>query len=350
MRLPQRQCLILLGEDSWLTEQARAVYQQAADAPRCWLSDAKDRPADAISSKQAGQQLGRSNHLIIFDGRSRFSADAFGALIGSLRAGGLMLVLLSAGRQPSLWLQRFLRRAAGHAGIEVIRQAEGLAPITLPAVSAGKSPVVPTADQEQAINAVMRVVSGHRRRPLVIASDRGRGKTALLGMAAAELLKQDKQTILVTAPSINNITPLFQHADAQLPGALWDEKSLSWQQGRIVFIAPDALLEERPAADCLIIDEAAAIPSQMLTRMLKAYSRIVFATTLHGYEGTGRGFALRFRKTLDTLTPNWRFCELYQPVRWADDDRLELFSFDALLLDAEPAVDRLVEHARLEQA
>jgi tRNA(Met) cytidine acetyltransferase len=83
----------------------------------------------------------------------------------------------------------------------------------------------------------------------------------------------------------------------------------------------------------------------MLSKMLESYSRIVFATTLHGYEGTGRGFALRFQKNLDEVTPDWRAISLKQPVRWAENDPLEAFSFDALLLDAEPVDDSQIAKA-----
>lgn len=335
MQLPQRHCLILQGDNDWLQQQAVQVYERADIAGRCWLSDYPDRVDEAISSKQALQQLGRSNQLVIFDARDKFAADAFGALIGTLRAGGWLLVLLSAVLPDSLWLQRFLKTCERYAEVRRIQQGEILPDIHL-SDTTSVTDITPTPDQQQAIESVLHVVSGHRRRPLVIASDRGRGKTALLGMAAAELLRQGKSRVLVTAPSVSNIDPLMEHASQLLSDANRSQHSLLWQQSEIRFVAPDALLADKPAADLLIVDEAAAIPAQMLEAMLQHYSRVVFASTEHGYEGTGRGFAVRFKKTLDRLTPNWRQVRLTQPVRWAEADRLEAFSFDALLLDAEP--------------
>lgn len=340
MSLPQRQCLILQGEQDWLYEQAQRVYSQADSTQRCWLSDSAERPKYAISSKQALQQLGRDNQLIIFDAQTRFSADAFGSLIGTLQAGGSLILLLPDSPPSSLWLRRFLLQAEASSATQIIKQGDN-AVISL-AEAVKPSLQGPTQEQAEAIQAVLHVVKGHRRRPLVIHADRGRGKSALLGMAAAELLKQGKKQILVTAPAIRNCETLFEHAKAALPGAQQSQFGLDWQQANIRFVATDALLSERPPADLLIVDEAAAIPAQLLEQMLTAYSRVVFATTLHGYEGTGRGFAVRFRATLDRLTPNWRSLTLTQPVRWAADDALEQFSFDALLLNAEPCADEVL--------
>ena len=59
-------------------------------------------------------------------------------------------------------------------------------------------------------------------------------------------------------------------------------------------------------------------------------------TTVHGYEGTGRGFDLRFRATLTALTPQWKSLKLSTPIRWASDDPVETWLFDALKLKASP--------------
>ncbi|WP_101757028.1 GNAT family N-acetyltransferase [Oceanicoccus sp. KOV_DT_Chl] len=85
----------------------------------------------------------------------------------------------------------------------------------------------------------------------------------------------------------------------------------------------------------MLVDEAAAIPAAMLEAMLRHYNRVVFATTVHGYEGTGRGFDIRFKQTLTELRPQWKALELNQPIRWAQDDPLEQFLFEALLLNAQ---------------
>ena len=51
---------------------------------------------------------------------------------------------------------------------------------------------------------------------------------------------------------------------------------------RTEFVAPDALLLHPSPAALLLVDEAAAIPTPLLERMLAHHARIVFATTGHG--------------------------------------------------------------------
>ncbi|SFK18385.1 tRNA(Met)-cytidine N(4)-acetyltransferase [Methylophaga sulfidovorans] len=344
MSLPQRHCWILQGDFDWLNQQAQNFYQSVPSSTRFWVSD-HIAPDEAIPVKKAHQHLGQECDLLIFQVTTEFDADAFGALIGCVKAGGTVLVLLNTALQPTHWLKRFLNIATAFPAIQSFNQQQSLPDLVLPGTENSLSPVIPTEEQSKAIASVMKVVSGHRRRPLVLTADRGRGKSALLGMAAAELLKSGKQHILVTAPSPANIQTLLLHAHQQLAESKLGKTSVQWHDAIVEFMAPDAILQSQPATDLLIVDEAAAIPANMLEQYLLNYSRLVFSSTIHGYEGTGRGFALRFYKTLDRLAPGWRACALERPVRWAENDIVEQFSFAALLLDAEPVDGEVISAA-----
>ena len=78
-------------------------------------------------------------------------------------------------------------------------------------------------------------------------------------------------------------------------------------------MAPDALLASTTEADWLIVDEAAAIPGPLLEKLVSRFPRVLLTTTVQGYEGTGRGFLLKFCARFSGL----RRYTLSTPVRWA---------------------------------
>ncbi len=66
-------------------------------------------------------------------------------------------------------------------------------------------------------------------------------------------------------------------------------------------MAPDALLASKEKAAWLIVDEAAAIPAPLLRQLVSRFPRTLLTTTVQGYEGTGRGFLLKFCASLPHL-------------------------------------------------
>ncbi|MEJ2321524.1 MAG: GNAT family N-acetyltransferase, partial [Gammaproteobacteria bacterium] len=328
-----------------------------------WLGSCTDS-GDAHPPSSASRFLGQEFNAVVYDMHAGFNPDAFGAIAGTIRDGGLLVLLA-----PPLesWKSfddpEYARidtwspdehRFAGHY-LGYLRQIL-LAQPDLPVIRQGTQDPVPafsepppreprtTGDQQAAIEEIIHTARGHARRPLVMTADRGRGKSAALGMAAARLLTETPRRILVTAPRRSAVETLFRHATEALPGAeLIDGNLLQHGDGRVQFLPPDLLLRSAPQADLLLIDEAAAIPATLLKGLLLRYNRIVFSTTVHGYEGTGRGFAIRFRQTLDEETPQWRELTLDEPVRWQSGDTLEALVSRALLLDAEPAAAASLE-------
>ncbi|MFQ3789466.1 tRNA(Met) cytidine acetyltransferase TmcA [Halomonas sp. A29] len=334
-------------------DQAVALWRVRDWHSSCWVSPS---PPDVLGEERwlppgkARTHLGREHDLIVFDAASAgagFDADAFGALSGTLRAGGLLVLMTPPpDASPSRYMARLLWRLSRAA--EVVRWFPGKPPL-LPRVSAcaleavGDSGDADCLTPDQA-EAVRRLVGLRRRRPLVLTADRGRGKTAALGIACARLMASGQEEVWVTAPRPQAVTALFERLEALRPyGQRQGNRFVDAQGGRVEFIAPDelGLKVERGEAggqgSRLLVDEAAAIPAAMLGQWLTAFPRIAFATTVHGYEGSGRGFALRFRKRLERATPDWREFHLAAPVRWAEGDPLERLASDLLLLDAEPS-------------
>jgi tRNA(Met) cytidine acetyltransferase len=343
----------------WSTSAVDTARQQALSV---WLARAWQRPCwvSSVAPEKAWQQawlplakartrLGGEHDLIVYDAASEagFDPDAFGALSGTLRAGGLLLLLLPAAdnRAGSHYMLRLRERLAQTPDAVLWAPGE---PLRLPQPDADRPRPLPDSDDPDCLTrdqrqAVERLVGLRRRRPLVITADRGRGKSAALGIACARLLSGRQEKIWVTAPRLAAVEALFERLAALRPqghrhGGRFDDEG----GGRVEFVAPDELSArvERGEAggqgSWLLVDEAAAIPAALLGQWLEAFPRIAFATTVHGYEGSGRGFALRFRPRLERQTPDWRECHLAAPIRWAEGDPLERLVGDLLLLDAEP--------------
>ena len=369
-----RLTLVLSGDRDWTTVAARAAVAAVdPDDAAVWLSDRAIVPGTA-PLESGTRLLGAECGLLIYDAWSGFDPDGFGAATGALRGGGLLLLLtpplddwptlpdpqagriapwpLTAAAVRGRFIARLVRVLRDQPGVVICAQGESAdCPVGRNTAVAATNPVAvldptrpATADQQRAIEAILRHARGRPHRPLVLTAHRGRGKSAALGLAAARLLAplpgpsgSGPRRILVTAPSRAAGDALFHHAARAWPEAHPAGSGLCAGDRSITFIAPDACCRDHPAADLLLVDEAAGIPAPLLTALLAQYPRVVFATTVHGYEGTGRGFDLRFRETLDHRTPHWRGLTLESPVRWSLGDPLESLVFRALLLDAAPA-------------
>ncbi|TBW55510.1 tRNA(Met) cytidine acetyltransferase [Marinobacter halodurans] len=349
--------LLLVEADSDLSARYALSLCRSADAVRSlWVGRLSEKGGSGLVSvrpTQAHQWLGRELDLVIWDGRSGNPPDDLAALMGTLAAGAVLVWLMpplaewadfddpdyartglaDAGRHP--FLARMATLLDTHPAV-VRLHASGEVTGRLD-VDGGDDRFQPTdtPDQSAAIDAILRAGAGRRRRPLVIRADRGRGKSTALGRAAAQLL-QDKWTrILVTAPRSEAVDTLFAAAEARWPGARRDGQRLQCDGHSLEFVPADVLLRERPDAGVVLVDEAAGLPAPLLADILTGWPRVVFATTVHGYEGTGRGFDVRFRDALDRLTPQWQTQRLSQPIRWRDGDPFEDLVNRLFLLDAE---------------
>ncbi len=280
--------------------------------------------------------LGQECDLLICDFTEGFDANSFSAAIGTLVGGGLLVVIGSdthLSQYARCWVESIFSEL-----IEVKQQ--GLMP-EIPDVKIEKGRASSSEQQKAAIEAIKKVSTGHRKRPFVLTANRGRGKSSALGLAAGELissrqLSNPKLRILVTAPKPANVEPVFRHAKSLLPSATSEQKhTLTFGESSLEFIAPDDLLLNQPECDLLLVDEASALPLSQLKQMVTHYHRVVFSTTIHGYEGCGRGFTLKFLDWLKQNRPGTKQLHLDSPFRWIDGDPLETWHYKSMLLDTE---------------
>jgi tRNA(Met) cytidine acetyltransferase len=371
-----RYIVVFSGAAAWTREQAASAIQAGGVHDALRVSGAEVE--HEVHFSQTKQLLGREFQTLIFDCHQGFDPDAFAVTASTVRGGGLLFLLTppldqfsdfadpqkkriaiwpyEAGDLSNRFLRYFVSLLKRHPSVVLVQQNEDLPSLSIQHYSSDRvshvngliDDVCLTPDQHRAVKAIAQVAAGHRHRPLVMTADRGRGKTASLGIATARLLLSSCVTILVTAPRLSAVTPLFDMVKQLCPDALSRRGSVTVGQGQVRFVPPDDLVREPIECHLLLVDEAAAIPAPLLERLLDEHSRIVFSTTVHGYEGTGRGFSVRFQRVLDERTPQWSKLRLVTPIRWAAGDPLESFVFDALLLDAEPAPSDMIAGANVE--
>lgn len=377
-----RQLIWLSGDAAWCLTKTLTLLkamQLLEDQPLkgCWVQAVEnaatqpDLPEGMVflPASKSRAWLGSEQQVLVLDAFSGFHPDALGALSGTLQAGGVLFLLT-----PEDWSEAvdpdYKRLAAWPLEAEnlthyFIKRCERiLIESSVPQLSQQKGKLgdwginkslrsistsqaikwplgAASKDQAELVEKLINWFTAKPVVPVVVTANRGRGKSGALGLLLRQLLRQltEEQTpkssgvkkMLVTAPS------------AQAAAAIFDRiKDLPVQlQEQVSFVAPDALLQELPQADLLLVDEAAALPVPVLQALLAAYPRSVFATTQQGYEGNGRGFALRFTQHLNTHTPNWLALSISEPLRWAEGDPLEELVNQLLLLDTkvtDPAV------------
>ncbi|MEH0689278.1 tRNA(Met) cytidine acetyltransferase [Vibrio cholerae] len=336
--------VVIEGDGQWQQTLLRAALSASgAESAVCLghtLFNQDDLLVRHLGAKQGTQLLGQEIELLVVAVNDDFDANSVSAALGAVKGGGVVIFTLDERIHTSpskTWLRRSMQ------SLYWLSSDKPLPNITL---TSGQTQD-PFIEQHSAIEAICRVVEGHRKRPLVLTADRGRGKSSALGIAAARLMKASRKRLLVCAPSLAATRAVFEHAASQLEGATVSKSCIDYQESQLAFIAPDELLRLRPDCDALWVDEASAIPISMLKQITERYHRVVFSTTIHGYEGCGRGFTLKFLDWLKVARPGMVQRHLQQPIRWNAGDPLEAWHFSTFALDAElePAPVQLPEIA-----
>lgn len=159
---------------------------------------------------------------------------------------------------------------------------------------------------------------------VTLTAARGRGKSAALGLAIACALAHGYANIFVTSPSPENLKTLFefifkgmdvlgyeehldydimQSTNPELNKAIVRVNIFRDHRQTIQYIQPqDAHVLGQ--AELVVIDEAAAIPLPLVRNLLGPYL-VFMASTINGYEGTGRSLSLKLIQQLrESLRPS----------------------------------------------
>lgn len=402
-----------LGSDKGVYSAVRFTDQSDDGTSFNRLHDAR--------TKQYKRYLGQDLDIVIYDGFSGFNPDAFGGLAGTVKLGGLFILVTPPENQwpsytdpelnrvcvepyqydqiPHGYLARLTTILSQDPSVIRVNQPEndrpeknqpekslpfetGQEPLTnissifsqlsASKVKPSKKSDQPTRfasqDQKKAVQTVLENYQ-HDRSVSILTADRGRGKSTSLAFVAADLIKaeSDKRgseansdpeeipltieqtktvddfTLIITCPLSDSVATFFRHLKAELEQQFtvheetnglsgFFENGRCWQ---VSFMAPDQLLSDKPQAELLLIDEAAAIPQILLQPLFTRYNHLVLATTIHGYEGTGRGFEYKLKPQILAEFDHVALYHLSTPIRWHQDDHLEPIVNRMLGLDIE---------------
>lgn len=208
-----------------------------------------------------------------------------------------------------------------------------------------------TGDQVRVVNLMEWFYEKPKgRKVLVVTADRGRGKSCAVAIGSVGLIHllskvKPKPRVLVTAPSPGSVQSFFTMASTALDtlGYKYDVVKkggdiIELRGGKFSIEYWEPLSIPNIKGDLVVVDEASGIHVPMLYKIWEAHKRTVYATTIHGYEGAGRGFSVRFLRRVksDESTEVLEY-EMTEPIRYGRNDPVEEWSFKTLLLDAEPA-------------
>lgn len=385
----ERRMLVLSGSRTAGLDAADAVIDAAPfDRSQAVIVGSRDLGITRIDPDHAADLLGTTNPIVIFDAYDGLRPNAIGRIVGTVDGGGLFgMVTPPLDTWPDLrdafdetlavppfavdavgnrFRTRFVETIQAHPGIAVIDVdtdsiiRDGLT--HPPPRSPPPDPPTPpdtlfpntaysacvTADQVTVLQVLETLrTPGHA---IVVEADRGRGKSSVAGIAAGALAANGDD-VLITAPRYRNAAEGFARADELL--AVLGERAAAQAEdtnrldarsgGCIRFLNPIDAADADP--DVLFVDEAAAIPVPVLTEFL-SMDRAAYLSTVHGYEGAGRGFTVRFRDRLEASSHDVIATTLTEPIRYAAGDPVEIWAFRAFLFDANPAVDQVVSNAR----
>jgi tRNA(Met) cytidine acetyltransferase len=389
----ERRLLVLAGDPETARERASDALDAADIDPAATTYLGPGDPLDCACLPVGASQtlLGTTREAVVLDCHECCEPNTLGQVVGTVDGGGLLVLLtpplktwpdhhdafddslavppFSAADVTGHFRRRLVATLRTHRGVAIVNVDDGIVERDglierAPALPGREDPIEPPAesvfpaaayraclthDQRDALAALGALAESGAA--VVVEADRGRGKSSVAGLAAGALALAGRD-VLVTAPASQSVHALFARAEELLTtcDALADREGgetprrLDTAGGTVRFCLPAAATDLPGDPDRVLVDEAAALPVALLRDLLETES-VAFTTTVHGYEGAGRGFSVRFRDALAESAFSVTDATLTEPVRYAPGDPVEVWSFRALALDARPPVAPLVADA-----
>lgn len=286
--------------------------------------------ATADTADRVSAWLGTVRHFVVWSTAPGWQLQELAAALGTLAAGGLAVIVYHRqALSESALLARLLAPGVSSPVVHhyVLTQrvhAEAFAAISRDVVKRNTAAVSQSAEAldeqthllDQALTHWQTRASQYEAALIVITGPRGSGKSALLGRLQS-VLTASGHTCLITGPRKSSCSSLLQFADTS---------------ARFVNVEYAAL-----HAPCTVfVDEAASLPIDRLRQLVQQHAHIVMATTIEGYEATGRAFEILALKELPTwqteLPSHVLHLRTQHPMRWQATDPLDQTLREAFLL------------------
>ena len=341
----------------------------------------------AIEYEDTQEVMGTTWPLLILDLTEQLRPNDLGRLVETAAGGGIIILLTPPLSQwPNTttefqrrlvtypytirdlkrrFIRRFVRKLYEHRGVWIVDLESGEvhgAPtnsvaaektrVSIPDGTLFSQKLYQLAKTQDQVN-VLRLLEPMAgtpagKRTLVVVANRGRGKSAAIGLGLAGIVDEwrhlgRRRRIIVTAPEPTNVQVLFKFLLKGLDALKLDyevedsDSAVKVHVGKVTvgYMKPYDVPAKR--RDMTVVDEAAGIPVPMLFRILECSDRAVYSSTVHGYEGAGRGFSVRFLKSLEEFENlELETYQMTEPIRYSPTDPIERWLYDVLLLDAEP--------------
>jgi len=207
-----------------------------------------------------------------------------------------------------------------------------------------------TEDQKRTLQDLINLILENRPSITSITAARGRGKSASLGFSIVEAVERGFSLVFLSALFLENVQTIFEFVVAGLK-TLGYRKSVDYKvtytfekkrrlisriditkglKRSVEYVHPFGELKYYP--NLLVIDEAASIPLDYLKKLLDV--KFVFlASTVSGYEGTGRVFRTKLQDYIKDKSIQHNHLSLSEPIRYGTDDPVEAWLNTSLVLE-----------------
>ncbi|MHA2202167.1 MAG: tRNA(Met) cytidine acetyltransferase TmcA domain-containing protein, partial [Candidatus Hodarchaeales archaeon] len=331
-----------------------------------------------IHSSEISTVLGQTVDFLFFDLREDFVPNEVNILLETVRGGGVIFILglpysewiysinqkrdfiekrpSSPKRRKSVLFSWFLENIKNNSQCKTkeVSSSEVIScfnPLPYDFNLAAQINNIPvTIEQKKVIKSIVDIFfdSKHPNSCSVLLANRGRGKSASIGLFISQvLLKIGKRSFSATisSPHILNVQTLFDFLSRGLVSENIKFRTIK-QEGlisgihtssnaKITYIWPSEI-QNSLKTDLFVVDEAAAVPVEILKKIAKISARKIFLSTIHGYEGAGRGFQHKFLHYLKKQKQiHYTEYSLDQPIRYIKGDLIEKLLNQTFLLDVE---------------